>query len=101
MCCFSIDGPDPVTISPQIVLPVISSNSSFNLSCSAMSSPPATFTWYHSQQKIEVVGPVLTLQTIRDNKLGTQLENYTCQASNAKTQRTVTSPAVSLVVMGK
>lgn len=98
---FSIDGPDPVTISPPNVQQFIRSDSNFSLSCSAISSPPATFTWYHSQQIIGVTGPVLTLKAIKDNGLGTQLDNYTCVASNAKTLRSISSPAVTFIVMGK
>uniref|UniRef100_A0A3Q1IN16 Ig-like domain-containing protein n=2 Tax=Anabas testudineus TaxID=64144 RepID=A0A3Q1IN16_ANATE len=92
-------GPDPVTIIPQVVQPFIRSDANFTLSCSAVSSPPATFTWYHSQQIMGVSGPVLSLQAIKDSGIGAQLDNYTCLASNAKTLRAVSSPVVSFIVM--
>lgn len=98
---FSTDGPDQVTLTPPTVHQFIRSDSNFSLSCSAISSPPATFTWYHSQQTIGVMGPVLTLKAIKDNGLGTQLDNYTCVANNAQTLRSISSPVVTFVVMGK
>ncbi|KAF3706955.1 Carcinoembryonic antigen-related cell adhesion molecule 20 Precursor [Channa argus] len=93
-------GPDAVSISPTNVPPFIRSDSDYNLSCSAVSSsPPATLIWYHSQQKMEGIGAVLTLKAIKDLGLGMQVENYTCTATNAKTLRVISSPTVSFAVM--
>ncbi|XP_039978084.1 carcinoembryonic antigen-related cell adhesion molecule 20-like [Xiphias gladius] len=92
-------GPDEVTISPPSTPQFIRSGSHFNLSCSAQSSPPAAFTWYHNQSVIESSGPVLTLKVIEELGLGKQVEEYTCRAKNDKTQRNIQSPAVSFAVM--
>ncbi|KAK2830922.1 hypothetical protein Q5P01_018853 [Channa striata] len=93
-------GPDAVSISPPNPAQFIRSDSDFNLTCSAVSSsPPATFNWYHSQQTMDVTEPVLTLQAIKARGLGKQVENYTCTASNVKTLRAISSPAVSFAVM--
>ncbi|XP_022613154.1 carcinoembryonic antigen-related cell adhesion molecule 2-like [Seriola dumerili] len=92
-------GPDTVTISPPSPPEFIQSGTNFSLSCSASSSPPATFTWFHNQQPMEVSGPVLTLKQIEEHGLGKQTEGYTCTAKNAKTERAVSSPAVSFAVM--
>ncbi|XP_029023634.1 carcinoembryonic antigen-related cell adhesion molecule 20-like [Betta splendens] len=92
-------GPDPVALSPPTVAPFISSSSSFNLSCWTTSSPPATLSWFHNQLPVAGAGSVLTLQTLRDNGLGAALDNYTCVASNAKTQRSAVSTVVSFAVM--
>ncbi|KAL7381911.1 hypothetical protein ABVT39_013389 [Epinephelus coioides] len=92
-------GPDEVTITPLAPPKVIRAKSNFNLTCSARSNPPATFTWYHGEQMMENSGPVLTLEVIEKHRLGAKEEAYTCRATNAKTQRTVPSPAVSFAVM--
>lgn len=92
-------GPDEVTITPLTPPKVIRAKSNFNLTCSARSNPPATFTWYHGDQILENAGPVLTLKVIEKHGLGAKEEAYTCRATNAKTQRVVPSPAVSFAVM--
>ncbi|XP_071355421.1 cell adhesion molecule CEACAM5-like [Trachinotus anak] len=92
-------GPDEVTISPPSPPEFIKSGSNFNLSCLTSSSPPATFSWYHNQLPMEASGSVLTLKVIEEHGLGIQKEGYTCTANNAKTMRTVASPAVSFAVM--
>ncbi|XP_026155828.1 carcinoembryonic antigen-related cell adhesion molecule 5 [Mastacembelus armatus] len=92
-------GPDTVTVSPPNTPEFIRSDSNFSLSCSALSSPPATYTWYHNQQVIETAGAVLSMKVLKAQGLGKQLEQYTCRAQNAKTQRIVPSPAVTFAVM--
>ncbi|XP_062266073.1 carcinoembryonic antigen-related cell adhesion molecule 20 [Platichthys flesus] len=92
-------GPDNVIISPASTLQYIKSGSNFSLECSALSSPPATFSWFQNLKEMEVPGPVLSLGAIE--KLGSvkKVQNYTCRAQNAKTLLNVTSPAVSFGVM--
>ncbi|XP_068603614.1 carcinoembryonic antigen-related cell adhesion molecule 5 [Brachionichthys hirsutus] len=92
-------GPDKVTLTPQTPPPVLPSNANFSLTCSAVSSPPATLTWYHNQTVMEVAGPVLTLDTIKKHGLGKKTEEYSCRAKNEKTQRSVPSSGVSFSVM--
>lgn len=83
--------------SPQFVR----SGSSFNLSCSAVSSPAATFNWFHDQQLMENFGPVLTLKVIEEHGFPKKAGNYTCGANNDKTKRAVSSPVVTFTVMGE
>ncbi|XP_035038208.2 carcinoembryonic antigen-related cell adhesion molecule 2 [Hippoglossus stenolepis] len=92
-------GPDNVIISPASTPQFIRAGSNFSLACSALSSPPATFSWFQNQKAMEVLGPVLSLGAIE--KLGsvTKVEDFTCRAQNAKTLRNVPSPAVSFAVM--
>ncbi|XP_054461527.1 carcinoembryonic antigen-related cell adhesion molecule 5 [Anoplopoma fimbria] len=92
-------GPEGVTISPASPPKVIRSDSNFSLSCSAVSSPSASFTWYHNQEQMEFGGPSLHLKTILVHKFGSQVGDYTCMAKNEKTLRTVPSAAVSFAVM--
>ncbi|XP_068188614.1 carcinoembryonic antigen-related cell adhesion molecule 5 [Antennarius striatus] len=92
-------GPEQVTITPQKPPQVLRSGSNFNLTCSAVSLPPATFTWYHSQTMMEFFGPVLTMEVITKHGLGKKVEEYTCRAKNEKTQRTVSSPGASFSIM--
>ncbi|XP_033982104.1 carcinoembryonic antigen-related cell adhesion molecule 6-like [Trematomus bernacchii] len=92
-------GPDEVSITPPNPSKFLRSKSNFSLSCASPSSPPATFSWYQTQQLLEVAGPVLTLEAIEKLKLGSAVGNYTCRAKNAKTQRAASSPAVSFAVM--
>lgn len=101
VCCCSTDGPDEVAITPANPPAVIKAGSNFSLSCSARSSPPATFTWYHNQAVMKVDGPLLTLEKIQQLGLGEKAEDYTCRAKNAKTQRDVSSPAAKFSVMGE
>lgn len=96
-----IDGPDQVTITPQAPPQFIKSGSDFNLTCSSVSSPAATFHWFHDQKLMENSGPVLTLKKIQEHKFGSKAGEYTCGASNDKTKRAVASAAVSLAVIGE
>ncbi|XP_032375730.1 carcinoembryonic antigen-related cell adhesion molecule 1 [Etheostoma spectabile] len=94
-------GPEAVTItpSPPGLGPVISSQTNFNLSCSATSNPPANFAWFYNRMMLEHFGPVLTLEIIRAHRFGSKEGEYTCRAHNAKTGLDIPSPAFSLAVM--
>ncbi|KAA8591252.1 hypothetical protein FQN60_002195 [Etheostoma spectabile] len=96
-----VDGPEAVTItpSPPGLGPVISSQTNFNLSCSATSNPPANFAWFYNRMMLEHFGPVLTLEIIRAHRFGSKEGEYTCRAHNAKTGLDIPSPAFSLAVM--
>ncbi|XP_070703146.1 cell adhesion molecule CEACAM20 [Pempheris klunzingeri] len=92
-------GPDEVTITPPNPAAFVRSGSNFSLSCSCISSPAATFSWYHNKLFTEVTGPVLTLKQIEELGLGKQAGEYTCSANNAKTERAVFSPGVSFTAI--
>ncbi|KAM6974272.1 LOW QUALITY PROTEIN: cell adhesion molecule CEACAM20-like [Tautogolabrus adspersus] len=92
-------GPDEFKITPAMVPKYLPTGSSFNLSCAAVSSPPATFTWYHGMNMIDNPGPVLTLKKIEKLGLGKKAEEYKCVAQNAETGRAVASPKVSFSVI--
>ncbi|XP_073319630.1 cell adhesion molecule CEACAM5 [Pagrus major] len=92
-------GPGQVSITPPNPPPFVQTGSNFSLSCAAVSSPPATFAWYHNNTMMEAGGPVLTLETIEKHRLGKTTGEYTCRATNAKTLMTISSPVVSFSVM--
>ncbi|CAJ1082894.1 carcinoembryonic antigen-related cell adhesion molecule 5-like isoform X2 [Xyrichtys novacula] len=92
-------GPDKATISPAKPPQFLQSGSSFNLTCAAASSPPATFNWYHNQKEMKSSGPVLTLAEIEKQGLGRTAEQFTCTATNAKTKRVVASSGVTFAVV--
>ncbi|XP_029977105.1 V-set and immunoglobulin domain-containing protein 10-like [Salarias fasciatus] len=92
-------GPDDVQIRPSKPARFIRSRSSFNLSCSAVSSPAATFRWFYNEQQVQADGPVLPLETIEKLGHGQQEGSYTCVAANAKTGRAARSPPVTFGVM--
>ncbi|CAB1450659.1 unnamed protein product [Pleuronectes platessa] len=67
--------------------------SNVNLTCSAVSSPPAHFQWIG----LSASGPELPLLNMNMNQTG----NYSCQAFNNKTNRSQTSqPAFISVLIG-
>ncbi|TWW65893.1 Carcinoembryonic antigen-related cell adhesion molecule 1 [Takifugu flavidus] len=93
-------GPEMVAIAPPTPPQFIKAGSDFNLSCSAESSPAATFQWFHNQQLMKNSGPTLTLMKIQELGFGAEAGQFSCVASNDKTKRAVTSAAVSFAVMG-
>uniref|UniRef100_A0A3P9DPE0 Ig-like domain-containing protein n=1 Tax=Maylandia zebra TaxID=106582 RepID=A0A3P9DPE0_9CICH len=93
---FVFYGPDDVTITPANPPKFIQAGSTFNLTCSASSLPPASFTWYYNGMRIETSSSVLTLDMIKGY---TEAANYTCRAENPKSKRSVPSPAVSFTIM--
>ncbi|KAF1382052.1 hypothetical protein PFLUV_G00160410 [Perca fluviatilis] len=94
-------GPEAVTITASNLNLFIASNINFTLSCSATSSPPATFTWYHNHHMMENVGPFLTLEVIKKHRFGSEMGEYKCKANNAKTGHVVPSPGISFAVIGE
>ncbi|XP_029370009.1 carcinoembryonic antigen-related cell adhesion molecule 1 [Echeneis naucrates] len=92
-------GPEAVTITPVSPPEFVGSSSNFSLTCSASSSPAASFGWSYNQQPLKIEGPVLRLDEIQKLGLGNDVGQYSCVAKNAKTERLVASPAVSFSVM--
>ncbi|XP_038157035.1 carcinoembryonic antigen-related cell adhesion molecule 5 [Cyprinodon tularosa] len=92
-------GPEDVILTPSLIAEYVPSKSNFNLTCSASSSPSATFTWFHDEKDIQATGPVLTLKVIEEKGFGKNPADYKCVAENAKTKRFVTSNVVRFSVM--
>ncbi|XP_031598163.1 carcinoembryonic antigen-related cell adhesion molecule 5-like [Oreochromis aureus] len=91
-------GPDDVTIRPANPPKFVQAGSTFNLTCSASSLPPASFTWYCNGTMIGTSSSILTLDMIKAQGY-TKAANYTCRAENPKSKRNVASPAVSFAIM--
>ncbi|XP_051925818.1 carcinoembryonic antigen-related cell adhesion molecule 20 [Hippocampus zosterae] len=92
-------GPDEVTITASDPSAFVRAGSDFNLTCATRSSPPATFTWYQNQTKMDATGPVLTLRAVQQRPRWQHMSQYTCRVANSKTQRVVASRVVSFAVM--
>ncbi|KAL3984492.1 hypothetical protein ACER0C_016117 [Sarotherodon galilaeus] len=91
-------GPDDVAITPANPPKFIQAGSTFNLTCSASSLPPASFTWYYNGTMIGSPSSILTLDMIKAQGY-TKEADYTCRAENPKSKRNVASPAVSFAIM--
>ncbi|XP_030597353.1 carcinoembryonic antigen-related cell adhesion molecule 1-like [Archocentrus centrarchus] len=91
-------GPDNVAITPANPPKFVESGSTFSLTCSAVSLPPASFKWFSNGSLMEATGPNLTLNVIEAHKI-TATTGFTCSAENAKTKRNATSAGVSFGVM--
>lgn len=93
-------GPERVTISPEAPPAFLASHMNFSLTCSSVSSPEATYAWFFEGKPIQgATTAVLTLQEILKAGLGKRPGNYVCNATNAKTEKSVASPPVSFSVM--
>ncbi|XP_053720065.1 carcinoembryonic antigen-related cell adhesion molecule 5 [Synchiropus splendidus] len=92
-------GPEKVSLSPTPILPFVRAGSDFSLTCTAVSSPAATFSWIHDKKPMKAAGPVLKLQDIKAEGFDKTKGTYACIAKNAKTLRHVSSPEVSFTVM--
>lgn len=97
----SPDGPELVALAPPTPPPFIKAGSDFNLTCSAVSSPDATFQWFRDQQLMEASGSVLTLKTLQEHSGASAAAQYWCGATNSKTRRTLASTPVSFAVIGE
>lgn len=93
-------GPERVTISPEAPPEFLASHMNFSLTCSSVSSPEATYAWLFEGKPIPgATTAVLTLQEIQKAGLGKRPGNYVCNATNAKTEKTMASPPVSFSIM--
>ncbi|XP_037651693.1 carcinoembryonic antigen-related cell adhesion molecule 5-like isoform X1 [Sebastes umbrosus] len=92
-------GPEDVTITSKNTPKFVRAKSIFNLTCSAVSSPPADFVWYRNEVMMEARGAMLDLAVIEKLGYGTTEGSYTCNATNPKTKRSEVSPAVTFAVM--
>lgn len=71
--------------------------SNLNLSCSAVSVPPAIFRWFRNGEQLSETRPQLRLVNIQANQSG----NYSCQAFNEKTLRYDTSQMLAVDILGR
>lgn len=94
-------GPEQVTLSPATLPPYLASGSDFNLTCTAQSDPPATFSWFKNGLPLEIAGPLLTLKDIEAKNADETKASYTCMATNAKTETNVNSTTVTFGVLEK
>ncbi|XP_055359250.1 carcinoembryonic antigen-related cell adhesion molecule 1-like [Betta splendens] len=88
-------GPGNITLKTSLALEFYVTGSNVNLSCSAVSSPTAQFTWFLNRTKLPDTGPELTLTNIQTSQSG----DYSCQAFNTKTLRYQTSQPSPLIVL--
>ncbi|KAK2844803.1 hypothetical protein Q5P01_011462 [Channa striata] len=88
-------GPDDVNLkkSPSKEQYLVESN--VDLSCSAVSSPSAQFSWFLNESRLPDTGPDLRLMNIQINQSG----SYSCQAFNSKTLRYQTSQPAAIIVL--
>ncbi|XP_029432719.1 V-set and immunoglobulin domain-containing protein 10-like isoform X3 [Rhinatrema bivittatum] len=63
-------------------------NSNVNLTCSADSNPLATYSWVENSGGPVVIGPILTKSNIQLSQAG----QYSCVASNSRTNRMLSHP---------
>lgn len=91
------DGPENTLLKTSPPQEFYTEGSDITLSCSAVSRPPAQFTWVLNGQKLPDTGPVLTLTNITNSQSG----QYLCQALNSKTLKTEKSRPSSVTVLGE
>uniref|UniRef100_UPI003AAAD9F5 cell adhesion molecule CEACAM20-like isoform X3 n=1 Tax=Centroberyx gerrardi TaxID=166262 RepID=UPI003AAAD9F5 len=86
-------GPDWTGITPPPMY--VRKGSNLTVLCSAVSVPPATFTWYHDGAMVKSADGALALSDIQAAQSG----KYHCIAFNPKTLRYVSSVQVSVTVL--
>lgn len=91
-------GPEAVmmTASPPVGGPAVRKLSDMTLSCSAVSDPPALFSWYHNGAAVAgQTASILVLKAVTEKQSG----KYHCSALNAKTLRTADSKPITFTVL--
>nr|XP_061789518.1 hemicentin-1-like [Nerophis lumbriciformis] len=88
-------GPENINLTKTPFQEHYNEGSDVDLLCSATSVPPPQFRWLKNGELLSHTGPALQLKNIHFNQRG----NYSCQAFNDRTQRTVTSDPVSISVI--
>ncbi|XP_067365596.1 carcinoembryonic antigen-related cell adhesion molecule 5-like isoform X2 [Channa argus] len=88
-------GPDDVNLKKSLSPEECVVGSNVDLSCSAVSSPSAQFSWFLNGSMLPEAGPELRLMNIQMNQSG----SYSCQAFNNKTLRYKTSQPAAIIVI--
>ncbi|XP_055359252.1 carcinoembryonic antigen-related cell adhesion molecule 1-like isoform X2 [Betta splendens] len=88
-------GPESISLKTSPTKDFYVTGSNVDLSCSAVSSPAAQFTWFLNRTQLNDTGPELRLTNIQTCQSG----NYSCQAFNTKTLRYQTSQPSALNVL--
>ncbi|XP_054638049.1 carcinoembryonic antigen-related cell adhesion molecule 5 [Dunckerocampus dactyliophorus] len=87
-------GPDSIHLATSPSLEYYKKGSNIKMSCSASSRPPAFFQWFHNGEPLTATGPQLRLRNVQENQSG----NYSCHASNNKTQKYQTQLSAITIV---
>ncbi|XP_056154179.1 carcinoembryonic antigen-related cell adhesion molecule 20 [Lampris incognitus] len=87
-------GPEDIAMTATPSAEVVRKGSNITMSCSARSSPPASFQWYNRDLMLKETGPKLVLSNVGEKQSG----NYSCKAFNAKTQRYASSSVARVTV---
>ncbi|KAM6936745.1 cell adhesion molecule CEACAM1-like [Lycodopsis pacificus] len=88
-------GPDDITLKISPSQEYYEEGSDITLTCSADSRPVAHYTWFLNGTLLSDTGPELRLMNIQESESG----NYSCQAFNSRTMRTITSQPAAISVL--
>ncbi|KAM6935823.1 cell adhesion molecule CEACAM5-like isoform 1-T3 [Lycodopsis pacificus] len=88
-------GPDDINLTISPSQEYYEEGSDITLTCSADSRPVAHYTWFLNGTLQSDTGPELRLMNIQESESG----NYSCQASNSRTMRTITSQPAAISVL--
>ncbi|KAM6935827.1 cell adhesion molecule CEACAM8-like isoform 2-T2 [Lycodopsis pacificus] len=88
-------GPDDINLTISPSQEYYEEGSDITLTCSADSRPVAHYTWLLNGTLLSDTGPELRLMNIQESKSG----NYSCQAFNSRTMRTITSQPAAISVL--
>ncbi|KAM6936746.1 hemicentin-1-like [Lycodopsis pacificus] len=88
-------GPDDINLTISPSQEYYEEGSDITLTCSADSRPVAHYTWFLNGTLLSDTGPELRLMNIQESESG----NYSCQAFNSRTMRTITSQSAAISVL--
>ncbi|XP_031697055.1 carcinoembryonic antigen-related cell adhesion molecule 5-like, partial [Anarrhichthys ocellatus] len=88
-------GPDNINLTISPSQEYYEEGSNINLNCSADSTPDAQYTWLLNGNLLSDTGPELRLMNIQESKSG----NYSCQAFNNRTLRSIKSQPAAISVL--
>ncbi|XP_075965818.1 cell adhesion molecule CEACAM5-like [Anarhichas minor] len=88
-------GPDNINLTIYPSQEYYEEGSNITLTCSADSTPDAQYTWLLNGDLLSDTGPELSLMNIQESKSG----NYSCQAFNNRTLRSIKSQPAAISVL--
>ncbi|XP_075965360.1 cell adhesion molecule CEACAM6-like [Anarhichas minor] len=88
-------GPDNINLTISPSQEHYEEGSNITLTCSADSTPDAQYTWFLNGDLLSDTGPELRLMNIQESKSW----NYSCQAFNSRTQRSINSQPAAISVL--